>query len=316
MSGPREKQPVAESKVSVVILNWNRKDFLLDCLEHIYRLDYPVFEVIVVDNASTDGSAAAVRDQYPDVKLVVNDQNYGAARGKNIGLQKALESDMDFVYMIDNDIIVDSTSLRELLRVTDQNPEAGIVGTKMYDYSKPDILLSAGGIIDYTQNIGRGRGGSEKDTGQYDLVEEVDYLWGGALLVKREVLEQVGLFDTGFVGYWVEDADLSVRVRKAGYKVVYCPHAKIWHKPHAAGEQFSYRKKYMATRNQVRFMKKHARFNHWIKYSFFVLGGLPFALVRDLILHRSCMGVIGKLWGFIEGVFLRETGMETRSLEL
>jgi len=290
-------------RVAVVILNWNRKDMLLDCIAHVKLLNYPVDRIVVVDNASADGSSAAVRNIHPDVLLVQNERNYGAQEGKNIGLRKALEFQVECIFMVDNDIVVDKDSLSNLMQVAESDPFVGMVGAKMYDHSKPDILLSAGGIIDFTQNVGRGRGDREKDSGQYDRIDGVDYLWGGALLVKREVLENVGLFDPGFAGYWFEDTDLSVRVRKAGYKIVFNPFAKVWHKPHATLEQFSYRKKYLTTRNAIRFMKKHATPGQWAKYLFFALGGLPYAFFRDLILHGSGMGAIGKGRGLIEGLF-------------
>jgi len=293
--------------VSVVILNWNRKDNVLDCLSHIYQMDYPVYQVIVVDNASTDGSVDAIRKAYPEVILMDNDRNYGAPEGKNIGLRKALEDPaMDCVYMVDNDVVVAKDSLTELMNVFDEIPDAGIVGAKMYDFSKPDILLSAGGTIDFTQNVSRGRGDREKDVGQYEQTEEVDYLWGGAMIATREVLEKVGLFDSEYLGYWFEDSDLSVRVRKAGYRVIFCGKSKVWHRPHKTVEQFSYRKKYLATRNAIRFMKKHASATNWAKYLFYAVGGIPFALARDLILRGTPMGAIGKTMGIIDGLLGRD----------
>jgi GT2 family glycosyltransferase len=297
---------MAGARVSVVILNWNRKEYLLDCLDHIQQLDYPVDEIIVVDNASSDGSAEAVRQRFPDTVLIVNDRNYGAIEGKNIGLRRALETPVDFIYMVDNDIVVDAASLRELVKVAQEDPKVGLVGTIMYDYSQPDTILSAGGIIDFTQNVTRGRGVGDKDVGQYNRVEEVGHLWGGAMLARREVLQDVGLFDPGYIGWWFEDTDLSVRVKRAGYKILFCPFAKVWHKPHATVEQFSYRKKYLATRNAVRFMKKYATARNWIKYLFFAVAGLPYAAVRDLILYRNCMGAVGKARGLIEGLIQKE----------
>lgn len=293
-------------KVAVMILNWNRKDNLIDCLKHIYEMDYPLHTVIVVDNASTDGSVEAVQEAYPNVAVVVNDRNYGAQEGKNIGLRKSLETDMDVVYMVDNDIVVAKDSLRRLMDVLDEYPDAGIVGAKMYDHSKPDILLSAGGIIDFTENVSRGRGDCEKDVGQFEKTEEVDYLWGGAMIATREVLEKVGLFDSDFLGYWFEDSDFSVRVRKAGYKVLFCGQSKVWHRPHKTIEQFSFRKKYLATRNAIRFMKKHATPANWAKYMFYAVGGIPYAAVRDLILRGSAMGAIGKAKGIFDGLLNRD----------
>jgi len=299
-----------QARVNVMILNWNRKDVLLECLHAITELEYPLYEIIVVDNASTDGSVEAVQQKFPNIKVVKNDKNYGAIGGKNIGLRKALESPVDYIYMVDNDIICAKDSLTKLVEVAESDPNVGMVGAMMYDLSKPDIILSAGGTIDYTENVSRGRGDAQKDVGQFKKVEPVDYLWGGALLARKSVLQEVGLFDPGYIGYWFEDTDLSVRVSKAGFKILFNPFAKVWHKPHATVEQFSFRKKYLATRNAVRFMKKHAPVHGWIKYMFYAIVGLPYALVRDLLKGRGVQGVWGKAKGLFDGILNRDKAVE------
>ena len=299
-----------KAKVNVVILNWNRKEMLLDCLKSINELDYPVYEIIVVDNASNDGSAKAVKERFPEVILIENKKNYGAIGGKNIGLRKALESTVNYIYMVDNDIVGAKDSLSKLIEVAENDPQVGMVGAMMYDYSKLDTILSAGGILDYTQNVARGRGCNQKDVGQFNTVEPIDYLWGGALLVKKNVLEKVGLFDQDYIGYWFEDVDLSVRFLKAGYKVLFSPFAKVWHKPHQTIEQFSFRKKYLATRNAIRFMKKYANVFQWAKYLFFAIGGLPYAFVRDLLLRGNVQGTWGKAKGLFDGIFSREKAVD------
>ena len=146
-----------KSKVSVVILNWNRKAFLLSCIESIQEMDYPCFEIIVVDNHSTDGSVEAVRNQFTTVTLIENDRNYGAIGGKNIGLTRALESPVDYIYMVDNDMINDRQTLSRLVDVLDLHEDVGLVAPVMYDYSQPDIIISAGrpewGIIGLANQI-------------------------------------------------------------------------------------------------------------------------------------------------------------------
>lgn len=299
-----------KAKISVVMLNWNRKDVLMESIQAVLDLDYPLYEVIVVDNASTDGSQQAVREKFPDVVLVENDKNYGAIGGKNIGLKRAIQSPVDYIYMVDNDIVGAKDSLSRLVEVAEADSDIGMVGAMMYDMSKPDVILSAGGTIDYTENVSRGRGDAQKDVGQFSKTEAVDYLWGGALLARKSVLETVGLFDPDYIGYWFEDTDLSVRVRKAGYQILFCPFAKVWHKPHETVEQFSFRKKYLATRNAVRFMKKHAPVSGWIKYLFFAIAGLPYALVRDLAKGRGVKGVWGKAKGLIDGILENDKAVE------
>jgi len=301
-----------KNNVAVMILNWNRKAFLLECLKSLLEMDTELNEIIVVDNNSTDGSADAVKQAYPEVKVIENDRNYGAIGGKNIGLKEAMKSSADYIYMLDNDMINAKNTLNVIFEVAEKDPKVGSIAPVMYDYSRPDIILSAGAILDYTQNISRGIGQNVKDVGQFKETKEVDFLWGGALLVRKSVLEEIGLFDPNYIGYWFEDTDLSVRIYKAGYKNLICPASKVWHQPHATVEQFSYRKKYLAARNAVCFMKKHANFKQWCKYLVFVAGGVPWAFVRDVFLGRGPGGAFGKARGFIDGVL----GIEKYALEL
>jgi len=274
------------------------------------ELEYPIYEIIVVDNASTDGSVQAVREVYPDVVLIENEKNYGAIGGKNIGLRRALQSDVEYIYMQDNDIVAAKDALIKLVEVAEGDPTVGMVGAMMYDYSKPDTILSAGGTIDWTQNVSRGRGDNQKDVGQFDKIESVDYLWGGALLARKSVLEKVGLFDEDYVGYWFEDTDLSARVAKAGFKALFNPFAKVWHKPHAIAEQFSYRKKYLAARNAIRFMKKHASPLQWIKYLFYSITGLPYMYVRDVLSGKNLGGARGKARGIWDGIWNNDKAVD------
>lgn len=299
-----------KANVSVVILNWNRKEMLLDCLRSIKELDYPIYEIIVVDNASTDGSVQAVREAYPEVVLIENDKNYGAIGGKNIGLRRALQSDAEYIYMQDNDIVAAKDALTKLVEVAEADPNVGMVGAMMYDYSKPDTILSAGGTIDWTQNVSRGRGDNQKDEGQFNKIESVDYLWGGALLVRKSVLEKVGLFDEDYIGYWFEDTDLSVRVSKARFNVLFNPFSKVWHKPHATAEQLSFRKKYLAARNAIRFMKKHASPLNWTKYLFFSISGLPYMYLRDVFSGKNLGGARGKAKGIWDGIWNNDKAVE------
>jgi len=243
-----------------------------------------------------------VKDNFPHFTLVINNSNLGAAEGKNIGIRKAMESPITYIYMLDNDMIADRRSLSELVQVAESDPQAGLVGTKIFIYGKPDVLLSAGGKINFTQNIGGGRNYHRKDKGRYNVVEQVDYVWGGALLIRRSVIETVGYYDPMFKGYWFEDTDFSLRVRKAGYKVLYCPHAHVWHQPHETSEQYSYRKKYLASRNAIYFMKKHAVWHNWLKYLFIITASLPFAFLHEFLIRKSISGTSGKATGIIDGL--------------
>ena len=151
-----------QMKVSVAILNWNRKDNTLDCLKHVYDLTYPLYQVIVVDNASTDGSVEAVREEYPEAIVVAKERNYGCSEGKNIGIRKASEANPDAIYYMDNDIVVDKDSLAELVKVLEKNPEAGTpmaalpAGIEVADISGiTGLLISSATKLEYRPRLPR-----------------------------------------------------------------------------------------------------------------------------------------------------------------
>lgn len=290
--------------VTVCILTYNRKDILLRCLDAVHKLDYDLHQVVLVDNHSTDGSVEAVKDHFPTVKIIVNDQNYGPSVGKNIGLQEILKTDVDYVYLLDCDIITDRVAVSEFVHVVAHEPSAGILGPKIYNLSVPQEFYGAGYIVDYTQNIGWGRGRGEVDEGQYDVTEEMDALLGGAMFINTQALREVGLFDEEILGYWYEGQDLCFRMKKNGYKLIYVYKSKVWHKPHK--NDYSYRKKYLAGRNAIYFMRKHARLVNWLKFFFFAFFGLGYAFIVETP-RGNFQGVIGKARGLLDGVLKRDT---------
>lgn len=290
-------------KVSISIINWNGKNVLMDCLSAVRELEYPIYQIILVDNGSTDGSVAAVKESFPEVTLVEKDKNYGVILARNIGLRTALESPMDYVLLLDNDIIANSSTLRHMIDVAENDPTIGLVGAKLYYYDKPDVLFSAGGYINYTQNIHGNRGQNEKDRGQYDRLQEVHSLGFACMLIRRKVLETVGLLDPNYIGYGFGDTDFSMRVRHAGYKIMFCPMAKVWHKHESSSSnrRYTFRKKYLEARNAIRFVTKYGTTKDRAKYAFFVGLGIPYSAVREG-LRGNLPGVIGKVCGLLDGL--------------
>jgi len=213
-------------KVSVIILNWNGKDDTLECLKSLESVAYSNLEVIVVDNGgSTDGSQEAVRRQFPSVILMEVSGNRGFAGGNNVAIAKASG---DYYFLLNNDTVVDKNVIAELVRVAESDKTVGIAGPKMYFYDRKNVFWFAGGFMQKHYGTLH-RGYNEEDHEQYDKIEDVDLISGCALLIKRGVVEKIGLLDEEFFLYY-EDADWCLRAKKAGYRVVYVPGAKIWHK--------------------------------------------------------------------------------------
>ncbi len=242
-------------QVAVVILNWNGGQETLDCLASLRRVDYPRFEVIVVDNGSTDGSADAIRRDFPEATLIEMGGNLGFTGGNNVGIRYALAYGADYVLLLNNDTEVASDFLTHLVEVMEATPKVGIAGPLIYYYDRPEIIWSAGGTIDPRRGQTRMIGLGERDRGQYGPApRQVDFVTGCALLVRRPVLEQAGLLDERFFAYY-EEAEWCVRVRRAGYRVVNVPGAKVWHKISPERRAASPIVHYYMTRNRLLFLR-------------------------------------------------------------
>lgn len=217
-------------KVSIVILNWNGLSDTLECLESVSRIDYPNYEVIVVDNGSTDGSPEAINRAFPHVTLIRNERNLGFADGNNVGIMHALKNDSDYVLLLNNDTVVDAGLLDEFMTVARSHPLAGIFGAKIYFFSDPDRIWFAGGRWNMRQGHCLHLGWGEEDDGRkYELVEEVDYVSGCCIFFGAKVARRIGLLDSRFF-LTFEDTDWCYRARMAKIKCLFVPRAKVWHK--------------------------------------------------------------------------------------
>lgn len=257
-------------RVAVIVLNWNGKALTLDCVKSLLELRAPNVETVVVDNASTDGSAEAVREAFGDrVSVIVNDDNLGFAEGNNVGIRYALERGADFVLLLNNDTVVDADLIDCMLRPFDGAADIGVTGPKIYYYTPRDQIWFAGGEVFLWRGVSRHIGIREKDRGQFDQRRDVDYVTGCALMAKREVFESAGSLDPSYVAYY-EDVDFCMRARRAGFRIVYVPDGKVWHKVSAStGGQMSRRKIARKLKSTWKFFRRYARPWHWLTIPFF-----------------------------------------------
>lgn len=241
--------------VSVIILNWNGLEHLKTCLPSVVGQTYENIEIIVVDNGSTDGSIEFVRQNYASVKLVCNSENVGFAKGNNIGIKKASGK---YIAVLNNDTELDANWVSSSVEVAEEHLDVGMFACKILSYYDRELVDCVGHLI-FPDGLSRGRGRGETDEGQYDEVEEVAFPSGCAALYRKEMLEQIGLFDATFFIY-VEDSDLGMRGRLAGWKCLYVPKAVVYHKYSATMGGYSSRKALLIERNRLWFVVKNLPF--------------------------------------------------------
>ena len=259
-------------EIAIVILNWNGKKDTLECLKSVGQLSIADchLKIIVVDNGSTDDSFKAIKKKYPKMEVIDTGENLGFSAGNNIGIKKAVENGADFVLTLNNDTIVDKNLITHLIGAADKHKDAGILSPMIYFYpgfeyhkgkyperEKGRVVWYAGGVIDWDNVLASNYGVDDTDIGQYEKVHEIDFATGACMMIRREAIESVGLFDEKYYLY-LEDADLSQRVQRFGRKIIFVPQAKVWHKVSQSSGIGSNLNDYYITRNRLLFGIKYA----------------------------------------------------------
>lgn len=243
--------------VAFVVVNWNQRDLTLDCLTSLGLVDHRPFEVILVDNGSEDDSVARVRERFPHVHIHENHANLGIAAANNVGIRWALDRGFQYIFLLNNDTIVDPRMLAEILEVSESESDIGIVGPTMLFHERPDVVNCAGNRIDWkdaaTHLLDDGRA--------YASIEElpprtVDFISTCAACIKREVFESIGVMDERYFIYY-DETDWFVRASRAGWRTVHVPGARIWHRVSATMRPSSPVQTYYMTRNRLLFIGKH-----------------------------------------------------------
>lgn len=238
--------------VTCIVLNWNSRPHLESCLSSLLDSDYQEAQYVVVDNASIDGSVEFINQRFPMVEVIRNETNLGFAGGNNVALE---ELEGDFAVLVNPDVTVTKDWLANLIMPLSSDNQIGIAGCKTY-YPGGKRLQHAGGYIEYPLAFPGHRGIDEEDEGQYDEMTDVEYVTGAVFVIRREVLDDIGLFDEGYFLYY-EEVDLCNRARKAGYRVVINPVASAVHMESAVTQKGSRFYHNQMHRSRWRYLIKH-----------------------------------------------------------
>ncbi len=270
----------------MIILNWNRKDDTIACLRSVNEVKYSKLSVVLVDNASRDGTVESVTASFPTVKVITNSENLRFAGGNNVGIGYAMQNGADYVLLLNNDTEVAPDFLSELVKAAESEREIGMAGPKIYYHDNPKRIWFAGGKIEFWKGWISHIGIRECDRGQYDTLKQVDYLTGCCLLVKRNVIEAVGTLDESYFIYG-EDADWCIRASRAGFKLAYVPSSVIRHKvSSSSGGNLSWFKNWNKLKSHIRLMAKYARWYHWVT--------IPFGLGANVLKSAVKLGTQGE----------------------
>ncbi|WP_456324158.1 glycosyltransferase family 2 protein [Desulfonauticus submarinus] len=343
------KKSITLPKVCILILNWNGWKDTIECLESVFRNTYPNYQIIIIDNGSTNGSMEKIKAwaegkqkvltpdpshplyhlSHPPVQkpipyieydrktaetggllekekelykklpngiphpliLIQTGDNLGFAGGNNVGIRYALsKNDCEYVWLLNNDTVIDKEALVEMVKLAEKDEKIGMVGAKVFYYDAPKKFISVGGSkkIGWV-NVGKCYGHLEFDNAQYDKNLELEYINGASLLIKKSIIDKVGLMDERYF-MDLEDVDWGVRARKEGFKLFYNYNAKVWHKeggssineekPDKSKERHisKFFRVYYGIRNEIFLVKK----NYPWRFPIYVLLIVPYRITRSI----------------------------------
>lgn len=253
-------------RVLIIVLNWKGWRDTLECIDSLAKIKYPNYEALIIDNGSGDESVPCIKKHLadknlPNFKFILFDQNFGFAGGNNKGIGQALKNGAEYVLLLNNDTTVDPLFLEKLVEAGEKNNSIGIIGSKIYFYTEPDRIWFAGGKINWLKTTGSHLKLNEKEntdnknSAKTEKILPMDYITGCAMLIKKEVIEEIGVLSEDYFLYY-EDTDYCLRAKKAGWQCVLAPESRIWHKISRSTKEFSPSYLYYHTRNGLMMAKK------------------------------------------------------------
>tara|TARA_Y100000746_G_C15416021_1_gene412312 strand:+ start:284 stop:1204 length:921 start_codon:yes stop_codon:yes gene_type:complete len=270
-------------KVAIVSLNWNGLEHLKYFCRSVNNLDYNNFFTVIVDNASTDDSISFIKNNYPKIKIVRNSSNLGYSKGFNVGIDYAINNGAEYLLITNNDLWLDSKILKSGIDLFIKDKKIGYMGGKVYDLNTHKRFQYAGGRKYHNFNSMPSRGAGEIDIGQYEEVKDFDYMDDVCSLVSKELITKVGPYDPDFF-FDFEETEWNFRIRNHGYRIVYNPLMKVWHRNHGStgGSRLTSFAEFNTWRGKILFHFKTQPKNTFLFYSLsFLFFSLP---IRFIIL--------------------------------
>ena len=301
----------AQLRVAILILNWNGMRDTLETLKSVQRLQYDNFEVVLVDNGSTDGSREAIATAFPTVRLIAPPTNLGVAGGRNLGIEAILrQPDVDYVLFLDNDVTLEPSLLDKLVAAAKRDATLGIVGPIIYYHSDPRRIWSAGSRFIFRETICGLRLKNHLVTQELtEGIEYVDALPGCCMLVNRRVFETIGYFNPHYF-MACDDSEFCYRAAKGGFRGGVVSQARLWHKVSAStGGGYTLGRAYFTGRSTILFLKAHGRAWHWVSTLTCVVLSLPLAYLREWR-RGNQHAVVMKFKGYLDGLLGRPVDPE------
>jgi len=243
------------SRVAIVMVNYNGKNFQNETIRSIEKQTYKNYKVIIVDNASSDGSVELCKEEFPWVKIIELNRNTGVAYGNNVGIKYALKRNYDYVLLLNNDVEMQPDLIEILLK---EASNTAIAVPKIYYFDKKKVIWSAGGFIDWDTGTPHHLGYNRIDGPAFNKKKEVECAPTCCMLIHRNIFQITGFMDPEYFLYY-DDTDFCIRANDAGVKILYIPEAFMWHKVHSStgGRNITKLSVYYLARNRLYLLRKN-----------------------------------------------------------
>lgn len=243
-------------KVAILLLNYNGKDWIIDCIKSIYKSNFKDFDIVIVDNGSVDGSPFLIKKLFPEIILIENTSNLGYCKGFNIALEYSKKKKYKFALVLNNDSVIDNYALDYLLETSSMHNNVALITGKVLDFDTGN-LETVGKYKDKWQIVGENIGFGEFDHGQYDYVREREFCDDNILLYPLKIFDKVGFYDEMYFLYF-DEVDLQMKAKKNNVKIIYDYRCIIEHKGGlSSGQGPNKIKSFYLSRNQILFLKTH-----------------------------------------------------------
>ena len=283
-------------KIGIVLVNYNGFLFIIECLDSLAKIDYPNVRIVVVDNASSDGSLEQIAKNHTGVKIILLSDNFGFSRANNEGSRWCLSNNCEYVLLLNNDTIVEVDFLSKLM---DQADSKAMLIPKIYCYPNKELINNNVGSFDYWRGVTIPYFYGKKDSQQSEKIQPVAMASACAILIPRNAFKEIGFLDESYFLYW-EDTDFIVRAVNLGYQIKFVPQAVIYHKEGvSSGGRASPLAIYYNNRNRLYFMSKYNKsLVGWIFFlGYYFLGRFAYIVIY------LCRRQVRELKALILGVF-------------
>lgn len=303
-------------KVSIILVNWNGSKDTIKCIESINKSHFNDYRIIVVDNGSTEENLRILKSTNLKFDLYEAKKNLGYTGGNNLGISKAMELETEYVMLLNNDTLIEEDAITKLLNSADNKKDVGIFSPKIYFYPEIDLIWSADTKFNKLTLIGKMIGYKKSDLDKYNHSKFVDYVTGCAMLIRKEVIEKIGILDDNFFAT-CEDIDYCLRAKSYGYNILYEAGATVYHKEAASsGSYDSPQYIYYTTRGYFILHNKWAKNIIHLFFTHFYYLIYCSKRILSFIFRGNLKGVLAIFLAIIDSILGRYGFREYNSLKL